>query len=97
MNSHLLKFTEWQSPTGKWHTNDVSDLAHGSGYWWHVPRMVNMKLTDYILFLKDNFNATNFCYNEKDNVLLWDWETYGDCHRFTSWVNQEARKRKFFI
>lgn len=94
--SHLLKYTEWQSPSGKWYTNDVSDLAHGSGYWWHIPRMMEMELTDYILFLQKEYNATNFHYKKETNVLLWDWN-YGDCHRFTLWVNREAKKRKFFV
>lgn len=94
--SHLLKFTEWQSAT-RWHCNDVSDLAHGSGYWWNVPRMLGIELTDYVLLLKNEFHATDFHYNPKYNVLLWKWKNYNDCHRFTLYVNNEAKKRKFFI
>ena len=93
---HLLKYTEWESATG-WHCNDVSDLANGSGYWWHIPRMLNMPLTDYIFFLRDNFNATDFRYNPNDGVLLWKWKSYNDCHRFTLFVNQTARKKQYFI
>ena len=96
--SHLMKFTEWQSAgTGEWHTGDLSDLAHGSNYWWNVPRMLNISLTEYILLLKDKFNAFNFRYNSKTNVLFWSWPSYADCHSFTIFVNKEARKRKFFI
>lgn len=94
--SHLLKFTEWESSSG-WHCNDTSDLTNGSGYWWNVPRMLNIELTDYIILLKDKFNAVNFTYNIEKNVLLWKWENYSDCHKFTLFVNNEARKRKFFI
>ncbi len=94
--SHLLKYTEWETATG-WHCNDVSDLGAGSGYWWHVPRMLGMELTDYVLLLKDKFNAKNFHYNPKYNVLLWNWESYNDCHAFVLFVNKEARKRKYFI
>ena len=95
--SHLMKFTEWQSAGNKWHTGDVSNLALGSNYWWNVPRMLNMELTDYVLLLKNKFNAKNFTYTKESNVLLWDWENYADCHRFTIFVNTEAKKRKFFI
>ena len=95
--SHILKYTEWQSPTGYWHATDVSDLAHGSGSWWHVPRMLQISLTDYILFLKEKYNAINFHYNLEYNVLLWDWENYNDCHKFILFINKEAQKRKFFI
>lgn len=93
---HLLKFSEWESPTG-WQCNDVSDLAHGSGYWWIVPRMLNISLEEYVFLLKDKFHATNFKYNKDANVLLWKWNNYQDCHNFTLFVNKEAKKRKFFI
>ena len=95
-NNHLLKFSEWETPSG-WHCNDTSDLANGSGYWWHVPRMLNMPLTDYVLFLKNNYNAKNFHYNSEYNVLLWDWPSYSDCHKFMLFVNKTARKTQYFI
>ena len=94
--SHILKFSEWESATG-WHCNDISDLANGSGNWWNVPRMLNMDLTDYVLLLKNEFNAIDFYYKPEFNVLLWKWSSYADCHRFVLFVNREARKRKFFI
>lgn len=93
--SHLLKFTEWES-NGKWHCNDVSDLGHGSGYWWHPARMLNISLTDYVLLLKDKFHAVNFKFPNQ-NILLWEWQSYSDCHKFTLFINTEARKRKYFI
>ena len=95
--SHLLKFTEWQDVLGNWHCNDTSDLGHGSGYWWNIPRMLDIELTEYILLLKDTFHATNFSYSIEHNVLLWKWENYQYCHNFTLFVNKEAKKRKFFI
>ena len=93
---HILKFTDWESPSG-WHSNDTSDLANGSGNWWNVPRMLDLELTDYIILLKNKFNAINFHYDVVHNVLLWNWQSYTDCHNFTLYVNNEARKRKFFI
>ena len=95
--SHILKYTEWQSPTGYWYANDISDLAHGSGFWWHVPRMLNIELTDYILLLKNTFNVTKFYYNIEKNVLFYQWKNYNDCHRFILYINKEAKKRQFFI
>lgn len=96
--SHLLKYTEWQSANGQWHTGDTTRLAKGSNYWWHIPRMLNISLTDYILLLKDKFHATNFkFFPDNECLLLWDWQNYNDCHNFTLFVNREARNRKFFI
>ena len=94
--SHLLKLTEWESPTG-WHCGDTSDLANGSGYWWHIPRMLGIELSDYIFLLKDNFHATNFFYNKEKDVLLWHWKNYADCHKFVLYVNKKSRERSFFI
>ena len=94
---HLLKFTEWQSITGKWHTGDVSSLGDKSNAWWHVPRMLDIPLTDYILLLRDKFNAYNFEYFSSSDLLLWDWKSYEDCHKFTLFVNREARKRNFLV
>lgn len=93
---HLLKFSEWESASG-WHCNDISDLANGSGNWWNPPRMLNISLTDYILLLKEKFNAYNFSYSKEKNVLLWSWKNYIDCHKFLLFINNEARKRKYFI
>lgn len=94
--SHIMKYTEWESATG-WHTGDLSDLAHNSNSWWYVPRMLNMELTDYILMLKNDYNVVNFHYSPEHNVLLYKWQSYNDCHKFTLFVNKEARKRKFLI
>lgn len=93
--SHLLKFTEWEM-NGKWYTNDVNDLAHGSAYWWHPARMLNISLTDYVLLLKNQFHAINFKFLNQ-RVLTWEWQSYADCHRFTLFINKEAIKRKYFI
>lgn len=96
--SHLLKYTEWQSGTGDWYTGDVSKLSEDSNAWWHVPRMLNISLTDYILLLKDKFHAVDFKFFPENNcLLLWRWKNYNDCHNFTLFVNREAKKRKFFI
>lgn len=92
--SHLMKYSEWQGASGKWYATDISNFAEGSGNWWNVPRMLNMELTDFILLLKNTYNANLSYHNE---VLLWNWNNYNDCHKFVLYVNKEARQRKFFI
>lgn len=94
--SHILKYTEWESVTG-WHCGDISDLAHGSNYWWIPARLLNISVTDYILLLKDKFKAKNFYYSKDKNVLLWTWESYNDCHQFCLYINKIAKNKKFFI
>ena len=72
--AHVYKVDEWQSPTGKWHCNDVKDLAGVSGKWWVPARMLGMSLTDYILLLKDEFKADIESYYEPTDVLLFSWK-----------------------
>ena len=94
--SHIMKYTEWESISG-WHSGDVTNLAQNSNAWWLPARMLGISLTDYILLLKDTFHAKNFYYNMDKNLLLWQWESYKDCHNFTLYINKESRKRKFYI
>lgn len=91
-----MKYTEWQSASGNWYSGDVTDLAHGSNFWWHPARMLNMELTDYILWLKNEFNAYSFFYNPESNILLWKWKKE-DCHKFTLFINKKARQYCFKI
>lgn len=94
--SHILKLNEWESASG-WHCADTSDLANGSAYWWHIPRMLNISLENYIYLLKDQYHVTKIEYDKPSNLLLWKWRSYSDCHKFVQFVNKEAKKRKFFI
>ena len=95
--AHLYKVEDWRAGSGKWYCNDVSDLAGIAGKWWVPARMLGISLTDYILLLKDKFNATIVTYVEDTDVLIFHWDTYTDCHRYVLYINKEARNRKFFI
>ena len=94
--AHILKYTEWESISG-WHTGDVSSLAKNSNAWWLPARMLQITPADFILLLKDKFHAYDFSYYKNSNLLLWHWKTYDDCHKFTLYINKEAKKRQFFI
>ena len=91
---HILKYTEWES-NGKWYSGDVSDLANGSNFWWIPARMLNMDLDDFVLLLINTFKVEKIHYNKDKNVLCYSWENYIQCHKFTLFLNKEARKRKF--
>ena len=94
--SHLLKYTDWES-NGKWYSGDVSDLGNGSNYWWIPARMLGIELTDFVLLLKDIFHIDKIHYNKDKNVLCYSWKNYVDCHKYTLFINREARNRKFMI
>ena len=93
---HILKYTEWESSSG-WHSGDISDLANNSNYWGLPAQMLGISLCNYILLLVNKFNAINLEYFEDKNLLFWQWKNYIDCHKFTQWINQQAKKNKFYI
>lgn len=95
--AHLYKISEWQGGSGKWYCNDVTDLAGVSGKWWVPARMLGIPLTDYILLLKDQFNATIVEYYEPTDILIFHWEKQTDCHKYVLWINAQARKINYMI
>lgn len=95
--SHVYCCSEWESPTGRWLCNDVKDLAGISGKWWVPARMLGMSLTDYILLLKEEFKADIDSYNESNDVLLFSWKKYADCHRYVLFINNAAKKANFIV
>lgn len=94
---HLYSCSIWQSPTGRWHCNDVKDLAGISGKWWIPARMLELSLVDYIFLLKDEFKADIESYYEATDCLLFSWKHYSDCNKYVSWINSQARKVNFMI
>lgn len=95
--AHLYHCEVWTSPTGREHCGDLSDLANNSNVWWIPCRILGMKPVDFILLLKDTFNASNFSYNIEANVLTYSWENKQDCIKYKNWINSMARKANAII
>lgn len=95
--AHILKYTDWEGGSGKYYCNDILDLGGLSSKWWIPARMLNMSLTDYILMLKDKFNANIVTYCEETDVLIYNWDKQNECHKFVLWLNAQARKANFII
>jgi len=91
----IYKVEEWQSPTGMWHAGDQSDLAHDSNLWYIPARLLGLSLEEWILKLKNEFNATDFVFypnaNNGKSLLTYTWKNYADCHRYVLWINKQAR------
>lgn len=99
--AHLYKTSEWQSPSGAWYVADTSDLAHDSAAWWIPARFLKISLEEYILLLKDTYNATIDKFypesNEGKSLLLFHWDNYSDAHKYLLWVNRMARNGNWTI
>ena len=94
---NILYYTYWESGSKIWRVGDVSNLAAGSNYWWHVPRMLGIPLVEYPSLLKNVYHAIDFHYSVETNVLIYGFSCKSDAQKFTSFVNREARKRLFYI
>ncbi len=94
----LYKVTEWQNGF-RWFAGDQSDLAHDSNLWYIPPRLLGLSLEDWIIKLKNEFNASNFAFypdaNGGKSLLTYSWDNYNDCHRYVLWINKQARQNNW--
>ena len=95
--AHLYKTQEWQSPSGKWYCNDTTELAGMASKWWVPARILGISLTDYVLLLKNKYNATIVKYNLEKDILIFYWDKQVDCHKYVLAINAAARKKVFTI
>lgn len=95
--SHILKYSEWETPTG-WFCNDIEDLAGISGLWWIPARLLNMTPADYIQWLINNYKPDKIKFT-KNNVLIYSWnkEHYQKMHSFVLYINRIARQKHFLV
>ena len=98
--AHMYKCSEWNIGN-KWYVADTSDLANDSAAWWIPARFLNLSLEDYILKLKDEFNANivKFCPESNNNksLLIFNWDKYSDEHSYLLWINKMARHGNWTI
>lgn len=92
MIGKIYKATEWQSPSGRWHCNDVQDLAGGSGSWWIPCRILGIAPEEYVKLLKERFNASNISYKIETNILLFSWENQEDMRKYKNFINKKAKE-----
>lgn len=93
---HILKYIEWQSASGNWYCNDVSDLAGVSGQWWVPARMLQIEPYEFVKLLIEKYKPDNIGFNGKTLIYSWKTENYSKMHAFVLWLNKEARNRQFF-
>lgn len=95
--SHVYKLSEWQSQTGRWFCDDISDLGHGSGAWYLPARILNISLTDFVLLLKNEYNVSFIMYSKEHDMLIYSWDNQNDMRRYKNFINAKARQINFII
>ena len=94
----IYKASEWKSGR-KWYVADISDLANDSAAWWIPARILNLSLEDFVMLLKNEYNATiDGWYPESNNgksLLTFSWFNYSDAHKYLLYINRVARNKNW--
>lgn len=91
---HILKYSEWENG-GRWYTNDIEDIVKSHPYWWYAKNVLNLSATDFVLLLRDKFNASHFFY--QNDVLVYSFDTQEQARKFKNYINAAARKMNYII
>ena len=95
--SHLYVTSEWQGASGRWYVNDVTDFTSVACKWWAPVRLLNMTPIEYVLMLKNDFNASDFRYTKEKNVLIFSFATQTDARKYKNFINKKAREKQFIL
>lgn len=93
----LLKYSEWQSGSGRWFVNDISDLTSVRSMWWIPARLLEISLDNFILMLKNDFKVDYLTFNGKTLIYSWAEKNYSNAHKFLLFINRKAREKNFII
>lgn len=95
--AHLYKASIWQGGSGLWYCGDIEDLGHNSGAWWIPARMLCISPADYVALLVKEFKVSVIDFNYNKNYLYFAWRNEADCRRYKNWINDKARKAKYYF
>lgn len=74
------------------------DLIGQPGPHWHIPaRILGITLEDFILLLKDKYDATIVSFNLENKFLLFSWDNLNKARSYKNEINAQARKTKYQI
>lgn len=91
---HLFKMTTWQSASGRWNVNDVSNLSGASAKWYTPMRILNLSIEEYIKLLLQ-YKAKGLYYYAPTDFLSFYFDKEVDAKAFCSYVNKIAKKRNY--
>lgn len=91
---HLFQMTYWDI-MGKWHCNDVKNLAGRSAKWYTPMRILNLDVEDYIKLLL-SYNAKGLKYYPKGDYLAFHFESEKDVKAFCSYINKKAKLANYY-
>lgn len=93
--AHLYKAVEWQSGSGRWYVNDVSEPSAVSSCWWTPVRILKITPAEYAKMLVQTFHAVDVKYIEEFNMLIFSFLTQEEARKYKNYINAKARRANY--
>ena len=95
--AHVLKYSEWETGSGNYVCNDVSDLGGQAGLWWVPAIMLEMTPSEYVQWLVDNYHPDHLSFDGKTLIYSWTKQHYALMHKMVLYINKVARNKNFLV
>lgn len=93
----LYKLSEWQSPSGRWHCNNIDKLAEESGVWYAPARVLGISPAEFVKLLLAKYKPDHFTFDKEKCICLWSWDDQTAMRKYKNEINAAARKVNFQI
>ena len=93
-NIHLYKMTTWESVSGRWFVNDVTNLSGRSAKWYTPMRILSLSVEEYINLLINSFGAKGLQYYPSTDFLTFYFDTEKEAKSFCSYINKIAKQKR---
>lgn len=87
----MAKVSEWKGGGSRWYAADTSDLAHKSGSWYHIPRLLNIPLDKYVEMLVKDYGV-DYINLTNNSFVCYSWSSYNKCHKFVLDINKKLKQ-----
>lgn len=85
-----MKVKEWQGGSGLWYAANTDDLTNKKSYWWYIPRILNISLTDYVTMLIKQYKVSTVKLLNS-GLLYFAWDQYSLCHKYVLDINKRLK------
>lgn len=98
MAKHILKYDELEY-CGRWSCISIQDIGKIGNQWWTPARALGMSLSDYVLWIINNFHPDHISFSTvpENGLLLFSWNKQSDMRKFKNHINKKFRDLKFYV
>ena len=98
----LLKYTEWQSCSGRWYcgATDLDILGSKTGALWFLPaRFLGLSPAQYLQWVINNYEPDRVFYSKDFSFVGWSWskENQLKMRKFKNKINLLAKEKGIYV